>query len=245
MTGNLLAGEEKVLKKAASDTRTFTSIIIPAYNEESGLPIVLEKIFRSVNGCHEVIVVDDGSQDSTATIAATFPCRVIRHRENCGKGAALKTGISHATGENVIFIDADDTYPADAILALTEALDTCDVVYGVRAIGRKNIPLLNRFGNLVFQTMIRIFYGFTASDYSTGLYGLKKRYFHRMRIASKGFSIEPEIAIKASRMNLSIKEIPIHYSPRVGRAKLGSFSGGYQHLKTITRHLFWSPHYKN
>ena len=91
--------------------RPRTSVIIPAYNEEEGLPIVLGKLLPLIDDTYEVIVVDDGSTDGTGDVAADFPCRVVRHASNHGKAQAMKTGIRAARGENLIFIDADDTYP--------------------------------------------------------------------------------------------------------------------------------------
>ena len=221
-----------------------TTIIVPAYNEQEGLGVILEKIFRAVDGVCEVLVVDDGSDDSTSEVASLFPCRLIRHEENRGKGEALKTGIKHAVGKNVIFIDADDTYPAEIIPQMYEALEFCDVVYGARTIGRNNIPRFNRLGNRLFQNLIRYIYGFEASDYCTGLYGVQKRHLETMDISSPGFSIEPEIAIKASRMKLRMQDIPIEYRSRVGQPKLRGWPDGLEHLKTILRLLFWHSNHK-
>ena len=183
MTTELLAAEERILKHIRIKPRIITfSIIVPAYNEEKGLGIVLEKIFRSVNGNCEVIVVDDGSGDATAEVASGFACRKISHVTNRGKGEALKTGVRHSKGDHVIFIDADDTYPAEVIPQMAEALESCDVVYGSRTNGRDNIPRFNRVGNAIFQNLIKYIYGFKASDYCTGLYGMKKRYLEMMDI---------------------------------------------------------------
>jgi Glycosyltransferases involved in cell wall biogenesis len=91
---------------------TQTTIIVPAYKEEEGLPIVLGGIFKILDDSYEVIVVDDGSTDGTSEVASQFPCRVIRQEVNRGKGEALKTGFRLARGENIISMDADDTYPA-------------------------------------------------------------------------------------------------------------------------------------
>ncbi|MEE8470168.1 MAG: glycosyltransferase family 2 protein [Dehalococcoidia bacterium] len=241
IVGKLQASEERMMNETAVANRITTSIVVPAYNEERGLAVVLQAIFSAVNGAHEVIVVDDGSNDATAEVASKFPCRVIKHEENRGKGHALKTGVYHAVGKNVIFIDADNTYPAEAIPQMCEALESCDIVYASRATGRNNIPRFNRVGNLMFQKMIRGIYGFKGSDYSTGLYGIRKHLLERMEVSSPGFSIEPEIAIKASRMKLLAYDIPIEYRPRVGKAKLSGPRGGFEHLKTIVGHMFWRP----
>ncbi len=219
--------------------RPTTSVVIPAYNEEKGLPIVLEKLFNAVDDFCEVVVVDDGSRDKTSEVASRFPCKLIKHEVNKGKAAAMKTGISHSLGENVIFIDADGTYPVGAIPRMIEALKSCDAVYGSRANGRQNIPRFNRLGNTIFQNMMKYIYGFKASDYSTGLYGVKKHYLDMMEIKSGGFNIEVEIAIKASRMKLQVKEILVDYLPRLGTSKLCGWKVGVGHLKTMASHLAW------
>src|SRR5580693_9610665 len=107
------------------------SIVIPAFNEESGVrPVVgeLREIFRQHGIVGEIIVVDDGSSDSTARAAAAAGARVIRHRSNRGYGAALKTGIAAATHEIVAITDADGTYPAEYIPDLLAALERADMV---------------------------------------------------------------------------------------------------------------------
>ncbi len=237
---------ELILKQAETRPGVTTSIVIPAYDEEKGLPTLLDNVFRSVDGICEVIVVDDGSRDRTSEVACAFTkCSVIKHEANRGKGEALKTGVRHAKGDYVIFIDADNTYPAKAISQIADNLEFSDIVYGARSLGRYRIPLFNRLGNMIFQSMIKYIYGFPGSDYSTGLYGIKKTYLESMNIQASGFAIEPEIAIKASRMRLCVKEVPIEYQPRLGKAKLVGPKAGFEHLMTITRLVFWRPSHED
>jgi len=157
-------------------TTVTTTVIVPAYNEEKGLPVTLGKLQRVIDDSYEVIVVDDGSTDRTPQVASEFPCRFIRHQFNQGKGRALRTGIEHARGDKVIWIDADDTYPAENIPGMAAALEEYDVVVGSRVQGYDNIPRFNRLGNWLFRTMIRAIYGFPAHDPCTGLYGARKPY---------------------------------------------------------------------
>ncbi len=156
------------------------SIIIPAYNEEEGLPVVLDKIIKIIDDSFEIIVVNDGSTDNTALVAQKYPCRLINHSINQGKGKAMKTGVQQARGENVLFIDADDTYPAETILEIAAALENYDYAVASRSVGKQNIPAFNRIGNAIFRNSIRYIYGFKAYDPLTGLYGLKKSYFEKM-----------------------------------------------------------------
>jgi len=226
---------------AQASKQISNTIIVPAYNEEEGLPIVLRKLFNLIGNNYEVIVVDDGSTDGTFKVASQFPCRLIRHEVNRGKGEALKTGIKNARGDNIIWIDADDTYPVEAIPQIAEALKSHDMVVGSRVYGKENVPRFNRLGNWIFRTMIKKIYGFKAHDPCTGLYGAKKRYLERMRLSSKRFAIEPEISIKGSRMKLEMVDIPIEYRPRIGNAKLSAIKVGFEDLKIILSLVFWQP----
>lgn len=213
------------------------SLIIPAYNEEVGIPVVLNDVFKLIDESFEVIVVDDGSMDKTREVAESFPCRVIAHERNSGKGEAMRTGIREAKGENVIFIDADNTYPPEGIIKIAIALDDYDMALASRKMGQKNIPAFNRIGNSIFRNSIRYIYGFKGYDPLTGLYGLKKIYLECMMLKAKGFGIESEICIKAARMGLRVKDIHIRYRDRLGEAKLNGLRDGYRILLTILNHF--------
>ena len=218
-----------------------TSVIVPAYDEEEGLPMVLEKIFKVIDKRYEVLVVDDGSTDRTAEVASKFPVGLIRYETNMGKGEALKTGVARARGENIIWIDADDTYPAELLPQITRALGSYDVVVCSRKYGRSNIPLFNRFGNFIFRTLIKGIYGSTPYDPCSGLYATKKRHLEAMELSAHRFAIEPEISIKGSRMKLKMLDIPIEYQTRVGDTKLNGVKVGFEDLITILKLVFWQP----
>ncbi len=213
------------------------SLIIPAYNEEAGLPVVLNDVFQLIDNSFEVIVVDDGSTDGTRKVAEQFPCRLVCHVRNSGKGEAMKTGIKEAKGENVIFIDADNTYPPEGIIEIAKALEWFDMALASRKMRKKNIPAFNRIGNAIFRNSIKYIYGFKGYDPLTGLYGLKKKFLEVMNLESKGFGIESEICIKAARMGLRVKDIHIIYRDRVGEAKLNGLRDGYRICLTILKHF--------
>ena len=213
------------------------SIVIPAYNEEAGLPVVLKDVFHLIDNSFEVIVVDDGSTDRTREVAGGFPCRLVSQVKNSGKGEAMKTGIREASGENVIFIDADNTYPPEGIIKIAKALERFDMALASRKMGQKNIPTFNRIGNAIFRNTIRYIYGFKGYDQLTGLYGLKKNFLEVMNLKSNGFGIESEICIKAARMGLQVKDIHINYRDRLGEAKLNGLRDGYRIFLTILSHF--------
>lgn len=215
-----------------------TSIIVPAYNEEAGLPLVLERLFQVIDlsSC-EVIVVDDGSTDGTATAAGRFPCHTVRHHVNRGKGAAVRSGLEVARGDNVIVIDADATYPPEAIPHLVRALREGELVLATRARGREHIPLFNRLGNALFRALLRLLYGSRLCDPLTGLYGCRRSLLNAMQLQANGFGLEAEIIIKGTRMALRTLEVPVHYGPRIGQAKLNGLRDGFYILQTVLRML--------
>jgi glycosyltransferase involved in cell wall biosynthesis len=222
--------------------RFLNTVIVPAYNEEQGLAVVLDKLFQAVDDTYEVIVVDDGSTDRTAEVARRFPCRLIQHKANGGKGEALKTGIQHARGKVILWLDADDTYPVDPIPKMAAALgDSYDLVYASRRGSRSRIPAFNRIGNALFRWSIRGLYGFKPYDPCTGLCGVRKEHLERMHLQAREFAIEPEIAMKAGRMKLRMLDIPIEYRPRIGQAKLSGIKVGFEDTLAILGHLFWQP----
>jgi glycosyltransferase involved in cell wall biosynthesis len=224
-----------VLENEAQSVKN--TIIIPAYNEEKGLPVVLDKIFKTIDDSFEVLVVDDGSTDNTVRLAQQFPYRIVSHISNGGKGEAMMTGIREARGENVIFIDADGTYPAETISDIAAYLTEYDYVVASRCRGKQNMPVFNRIGNAIFSSSIRYLFGFKADDPLTGMYGLRKNLLKNMDLESRGFGIEAEISIKAGVMGLRVKELQIEYGERIGEAKLDGLRDGFRIGCTIIKYL--------
>jgi glycosyltransferase involved in cell wall biosynthesis len=205
---------------SASAGALAATVVLPAYNEEIGLSALLPSLLELSRDRFEVVVVDDGSTDSTASLAESLGCRVVRHATNAGKGVAVRTGLQAARGEKVIIMDADDTYPVDAVLEIIRRLDDCEMVVGVRTLGRKNIPLFNRFGNAVLTKAIRFASGSRWTDPLTGFYGLRRSVLERMDLRSNGFSLEAEIAMKSVGLGLRVVDHPIVYRARAGASKL-------------------------
>lgn len=210
-----------------------TTIILPAYNEEDALPSVLADIFAVIDSSYEVVVVDDGSSDGTLAIAREFPCVTLHHEHNRGKGAAVRTGVSAATGSKIIIVDADCTYPANDIPKLSALLDDFEFVRGLRSSDRQSMPLINRLGNLVFNQLLSWAHGLDGMDALTGLYGLQKKSLDQLDLESDGFDLEVEIGIKAKARSLTMTSFVIEYQPRVGDKKLSPFFDGFTILARI------------
>jgi glycosyltransferase involved in cell wall biosynthesis len=218
------------------------TIIVPAFDEGDGLSVVLSRVLSIIDSTYEVIVVDDGSSDNTSAVARSFACRVIKHDRNQGKGAAVRTGLSHSRGVNVVWIDADGTYPVVRITDLVRELEAgYDLVVARRDLGRKNIPLLNRVGNRLLRLVAVSLYGRIPRDPFTGLCGAKREHLERMVLESNRFGIEIEVVVKSARMGLRVGELPIAYERRIGQTKLGSIKAGFEILSAILRFRDWLP----
>ncbi len=209
------------------------TVILPAFNEALALPKVLTDIHESLDHCFEVIVVDDGSTDETAIIAENYPCRVIRHKCNQGKGAAVRTGIRHARGQLVVIMDADATYPPSVIPHLVDLLHKYDMVRCIRQVRKENMPVINQIGNRLFDFLLSAVLGLDGNDQLSGLYGLSRNSLIRMDLESDGFDLEAEINFKARIGGLKVYTFPIVYNPRLGDKKLHAWRDGCRILNRI------------
>jgi len=218
------------------------TVILPAYNEASALPTVLADLVAVLDHRYEIIVVDDGSTDETVAAARAFPCRVVRHRTNHGKGAAVRTGIRYARSELIIVMDADATYPADAIPRMVDMLAECDLVRCSRPRDTQSMPIINRIGNRLFDVLLGFSHGLDGSDHLSGLYGLRREALLRMRLESEGFDLEAEIGIKARIRGLRVESFTIPYNPRLGEKKLRPWRDGLLILRRIVAlFLLYNP----
>jgi glycosyltransferase involved in cell wall biosynthesis len=227
---------------SASADGVRTSVVLPAYNEGAALPHVLDELGEYLDRSYEVLVVDDGSTDDTAEVAARYPVRLVQHASNRGKGVAIRTGIAEAQGENVVIMDADATYPVPAIKEMVELLDDHDLVRGVRESEPESMPFVNRVGNWLFNKLLAISHGLEGADQLTGLYAIRRSEAVKLGTEARGFDIETEIGIKAKAHGLREAEIPISYLPRVGEKKLSPWKDGVRILgRVIVLLLIYNP----
>jgi glycosyltransferase involved in cell wall biosynthesis len=220
------------------------SVVIPAYNEENGIAQIIERTLSIRPRLTEVgvedfelIVVDDGSRDRTADIAAQYPdVFLVRHRVNQGYGAALKTGFSRAQGNLLGFLDADGTYPPEHFpnlcqLALAEE---ADVVIGSRMAGAESeMPLVRRIGNVIFASLINLLCSCRISDSSSGMRVIRREILCRLYPLPDGLNFTPVMSTRALHEGITMREAPIPYEERVGRSKLSVVEDGLRFLTTI------------
>ena len=211
-----------------------TSLIIPAFNEEEAIGLVIEEYYPFVD---EIIVVDDGSKDKTYEIASHYQdakVNVIAHTQNQGKVGALLTGVRKSTGDIIIFTDADCTYPARYIpVFLSELNRGADLVLGVRNIEAHNIPLFNRIGNAVFSTMATYISGKYISDGQTGYRAFRKEMMDELLVSAKSLEFETKMTVRAAKLGYVISEVPIEYRERVGTSKLHPIRDGYRMFRAL------------
>jgi hypothetical protein len=206
------------------------TVVLPAFDEEEALPVVLADLAEHLGPEYEIIVVDDGSTDGTSAAAERAGVKVIRHPVNLGKGAAMATGAEAARGDLLVFVDADATYPPEAIPTLVAMLDHHDLVRAERPLDSPHIPAVNRFGNRLFNRLLGSFHRLEGRDFLSGLYGMRKQAFEQLRLESSGFDIEVEIGVKARRQGLDLGTFDIDYHPRLGEKKLRPFRDGLRIL---------------
>jgi glycosyltransferase involved in cell wall biosynthesis len=205
----------------SSEPRRCLSVIIPCYNEQGTIASLIALV-QSSPWVQEIIVVDDGSQDKSREIleAISDPqVRVIMHSVNQGKGAALRTGISHATADFVIVQDADLEYdPSEYPLVLEPLLDDrADVVFGSRFLsGRPHRVLYfwHSLGNRFLTLMSNMFTDLNLTDMETCYKCFRREVIQSIDIEEDRFGFEPEITAKLAKLRLRIYEVGISYSGR-------------------------------
>jgi len=208
-----------------SSTVPELSIIIPSYNEELRLPATLERIAAYLSNCGreaEVLVVDDGSKDGTATVAESFrskipTLRVVSNGANRGKGYSVRHGMREARGRIALFTDADLSAPIEEAGKLIDALKTYDVAIGSRAMDRSLISVhespFREFAGIIFNKIVRSILWLPFVDTQCGFKAFRRErcgvIFEQQTIERFGF--DPELLYLARRHGLRAVEIPVRW----------------------------------
>ena len=217
------------------------TVIIPCLNEEQGIEQVLRRMPDFVD---ERIVVDNNSTDRTADVAESLGAFVIREQVR-GYGRAYKKGFAHATGDVIVTLDGDHSYPPDAISYLLEAFLHLEVDFlnasrfPVR--DRRAMSFKHKFGNFVLSLAMSLLYFRWVRDSQSGMWVFRRSILKDMRLDSDGMAFSEEIkieALKSSRVRFA--EISIQYSSRLGEIKLNPWRDGIHNLMFLVKKRFQS-----
>jgi glycosyltransferase involved in cell wall biosynthesis len=222
------------------------SVVIPVYNEERWIREVVRRV-QAVPIPKEIVIVDDCSKDNTRAILKELEggnIRVILHEKNQGKGAALRTGFAHATGDVILVQDADLEYdPAEYPRLLQPILENqADVVYGSRFIGERHRVLYfwHYVANKVLTTLSNMFTNLNLTDMETCYKVFRREVLQGIKLKSNRFGFEPEITAKVARKkgpSWRVYEIPISYSGRTyEEGKKIGLKDAFQALYCIVRY---------
>lgn len=204
------------------------SVILPAFNEAEIIGKVLDGI-REVapdDGSWELIVVDDGSDDATASIAEAHGARVVRHPYNKGNGAAVKSGLRAARAERVCMLDADGQHDPKYIHTLLQRLETYDLVIGTRSKGAGG-GLTRRIGNYLYNRLASYLARRPILDVTSGFRAARREPMCQfIPLFPNGFSYPITSTLAFSKAGYSVGFEPIHVSRRVGSSKIRIFQDG-------------------
>ena len=222
------------------------SIIIPAYNEQNTISEIISRVKEQkvFNLDKEIIVVDDGSTDNSNDILKEIKgIKLLTHKKNRGKGAAIRTGLENVTGDYVLIQDADlELSPSDYPTLLKPALEkNAKVVYGSRLIGGVN-PDHNFFfyaGGRLVTFVANLLYGIHITDEPIGYKLFKTEIIKSLNLKCEGFEFCPEVTAKIAKRKIRIHEVPVKYTPRkIEEGKKLRFTDGIEAIWVLLKNRF-------
>jgi glycosyltransferase involved in cell wall biosynthesis len=238
------------------------SIIVPAFNEAETIDEILRRVRavplavetgygaegrRLVAFEREIIVVDDGSTDGTGEalrrLSEAPDIRVVRHEQNQGKGAAVRTGLQHTAGDVILIQDADLEYdPRDYPTLLKPIVEgRSQAVYGSRFRGGPTRAMFfwHMVGNQLLTFLTNLLYDSTLTDMETCYKVFTREVADKLKLRSSGWGVDPEITAQILRLGYRIYEVPISYTGReVMEGKKISWRDGFVVLWTLIRYRF-------
>jgi hypothetical protein len=223
-----------------SDGAFTTTIVFPCLNERGSIGRCVQDArdaFDRAGLACEVIVADNGSTDGSPEIAAEAGARVVRVARR-GYGSAISGGVAAASGDVILVLDADGTYPVtDGPLFAKAAWENDAIVLGSRFAGQiqsNAMPFLHRVvGSPATRLLTRVFFGVRGSDPHSGMRAMRRALFERVRPRSGGMEFAVEMIVNATRLGVPIQEIPIVYGARTGESKLRALPEGWALLRFL------------
>ena len=226
------------------------SIVIPCYNEKATINEIIEAVKASPVENQEIIIVDDCSSDGTVDILekeiSPLVDKVIYHKVNQGKGAALRTGIKEATGDIVIIQDADLEYDPNEYPHVIDPIvnGRADVVYGSRFMGagaHRVVYFWHMIGNRFLTLLSNMFTNLNLTDMETCYKAFRREIIQGIDIVEDRFGFEPEITAKISRTGCRIYEVGISYYGRTyEEGKKIGVRDGFRAIYAILKYNIWA-----
>jgi glycosyltransferase involved in cell wall biosynthesis len=211
------------------------SIVIPAYNEATALGPVLDTIRAQPLPSNEIIVVDDGSTDDTAAVAAAHGAHVIRHPYNIGNGAAVKTGLRAARGTMVVLMDGDGQHPPLAIADLIEPLRDHHMVVAARA-RRSEAGWHRLLANRLYSWFASYVAQYAVEDLTSGFRAARRRELLRfIEMLPNTFSYPTTLTLAFLRSGLAVKYVSVEFGRRTGQSKIHLWRDGTRFLLIISK----------
>ncbi len=222
------------------------SVVIPVYNEVSTVADILQAVRNSGVDELQIIVVDDASSDGTTELIRNELSPqidvLVTHEVNQGKGAALRSGIQHATGKYIVFQDADLEYDPINFPLMLQIIDdeNTDVVYGSRYLGKpfgEASPPWHQLINAGLTWFSNMFTGYRLTDMETCYKMFPASFLQSIALEEAGFNIEPEMTAKAAASGLRLTEVPVSYDRRTfEEGKKIGFKDGLEAVYTIIKY---------
>lgn len=213
--------------------KTEISIVLPARNESKPIGGVIQRI-RALLPAAEIVVVDDGSSDGTGETAAAAGARVVRHPYSKGNGAAIKTGARSASGEVIVFMDADGQHdPADIPALLARLNEGYDLVVGARQAGSQ-ASIGRGLANRLYNRLASYMTGHKVADLTSGFRAVRAEKFREfLYLLPNGFSYPTTSTMAFFRAGYSVAYEPIHAAKRVGKSHIRPLHDGVRFLLII------------
>ncbi|MFN8676726.1 MAG: glycosyltransferase family 2 protein [Thermomicrobiales bacterium] len=221
------------------------SLVLPAFNEEENIGEVAREALTTLPRFadeFQIIIVDDGSRDRTAAVAAEIArqdsrVRVISHPRNRGYGAALVTGFNATTGDFVMFMDADRQFDINDLRLLTPFAQDFDIVAGFRM--ERNDPLHRRVFAETFNVAVRVLFGVHMRDIDCAFKLFRGDMLRSLPLSAPGALINTEIQAKARRQKARVQQVGVHHYPRVAGTPTGGNPRVIMRAMRETLVLWW------
>ena len=211
------------------------TVVIPAYEEAAAVGTVVQSLLAAA-AWREILVVDDGSTDGTATAAAAAGARVIRHPYNKGNGAAVKTGIRNAAGEYLLIIDGDGQHTASDALRLVSFLGEYDLVVGHREGSNQQASRARHMGNNTLNWVAGYLTGREIPDLTSGLRAARTSGLREfLHLLPNGFSTPTTTTLSFVKAGYSVRFEPITVGARLGVSKIKLVSDGAKFLMILLK----------